>query len=338
MFSPARYSVGAARLMVVCAVAGSLGGCYSVGGGSKTTTTPTTPTTPAKFTPASGTVNSKGVVTQVIANAYTNATTMTVENQGNLPITIQTQVQALNDNSGLQRVDVSAGTYGWFGVNDAKVETNGAAVRGTAVNSADTFALFTNTPGSRLDTSLGAPSLENSYIGLGSLGKRARGSTGDFYSNAFSFFGGKSTTDMPTTGKADYAGTFEGLEQSAATGAPVLTSNISGKANLSADFAAKTVRGRIDDVNNHSLGPIKTASPYSIAFDGKITNSSFAGASWITQKNSDAPLNGFSQNSGVVQGGFFGSAAAEAAGALGVSAADASKKTLITGAFGAKKK
>jgi hypothetical protein len=338
MFSPARYSVGAARLVVVCAVAGSLGGCYSMGGGSKTTTTPTTPTTPAKFTPASGTVNSKGVVTQVIANAYTNATTMTVENQGNLPITIQTQVQALNDNSGLQRVDVSAGTYGWFGVNDAKVETNGAAVRGTAVNSADTFALFTNTPGSRLDTSLGAPSLENSYIGLGSLGKRARGSTGDFYSNAFSFFGGKSTTDMPTTGKADYAGTFEGLEQSAATGAPVLTSNISGKANLSADFAAKTVRGRIDDVNNHSLGPIKTASPYSIAFDGKITDSSFAGASWITQKNSDAPLNGFSQNSGVVQGGFFGGAAAEAAGALGVSAADASKKTLITGAFGAKKK
>jgi hypothetical protein len=338
MFSPARYSVGAARLVVVCAVAGSLGGCYSMGGGSKTTTTPTTPTTPAKFTPASGTVNSKGVVTQVIANAYTNATTMTVENQGNLPITIQTQVQALNDNSGLQRVDVSAGTYGWFGVNDAKVETNGAAVRGTAVNSADTFALFTNTPGSRLDTSLGAPSLESSYIGLGSLGKRARGSTGDFYSNAFSFFGGKSTTDMPTTGKADYAGTFEGLEQSAATGAPVLTSNISGKANLSADFAAKTVRGRIDDVNNHSVGPMPQPAGYSIGFTGAISNALYAGSSWITQRNSDAPLAGAVQNTGVVQGGFFGPGAVETAGGLSVTTADANRKMLVTGGFGAKKK
>ena len=336
MFSPARYSVGAARLIIVGALAGGLGGCYTLGGDSKTTTA--TPTTPVKFTPASGTVNSRGVVTQVIANAYTNATTMTVENQGIIPITIQAQVQALNDNSGLQRVDVSAGTYGWFGVNDAKVESNGAAVRGTAVSSADTFALFTNTPGSRLDTSLGAPSLVNSYVGIGSLGRRARGSTGDFYSNAFSFFGGKSTTDMPTTGKADYAGAFEGLEQSAATGAPVQTSNISGKANLSADFAAKTVRGRIDDVNNHSLGPVKTASPYSVAFDGQITDSSFVGAAWMTQKNSNAPLNGFTQNTGVVQGGFFGGGAVETAGALGVSATDATKKTLITGAFGATKK
>lgn len=336
MLSAARYSMEAARLVVVCAVAGSLGGCYSLGGDTKTTTTPPAPT-PAKFTAASGTINSKGVVTQVITNVYTNATTMTVENQ-TAPITIQTQVQTQNDGSGLQRVDTSVGSYGWFGVNDAKVETNGAAVRGITVNSADTFALFTNTPGSRLDTSLGAPSLENAYIGVGSIGRRARGSTGDFYSNAFAFFGGKSTTDMPTTGKADYAGTFEGLEQSAATGAPVQTSNISGKANLSADFAAKTVRGRIDDVNNHSLGPVKIASPYSIAIDGKITDSSFAGSSWLTQKNSDVPLNGFTQNSGTVQGGFFGGAAAETAGALGVSAADANKKMLITGAFGAKKK
>ena len=143
---------------------------------------------------------------------------------------------------------------------------------------------------------------------------------------------------MPTSGKADYAGSFEGLEQVAPTSSPVQTSNISGKANLAADFGAKTVRGRIDDENNHSAGPLKQSTGYSIGFDGKITDSSFAGASWLTQKNSDAPLASTTQNSGSLQGGFFGPGAAEASGALGVTAEDANRKTLITGAFGAKKK
>ena len=223
--------------------------------GDGAATTATTPT-PAKFSAASGTINSKAIVTQVVTNAYTNATTMTVETT-TIPDRVQTQVQMQNDNSGLQRVDTSAGTYGWFGANDSKMETNGSAVRGAAVNSSDTWAIYTNTPGNRLDASLGAPSLEHSYAGLGSLGKRAAGSTGAFYSYAFAFFGGKSTTDMPTSGKADYAGSFEGLEQVAPTSSPVQTSNISGKANLTADFGAATVRGRIDDVNNHSVGPLK---------------------------------------------------------------------------------
>ncbi len=48
---------------------------------------------------------------------------------------------------------------------------------------------------------------------------------------------------MPTSGKADYAGTFEGLEQSAPTGAPVQTSNISGTANLSATSPQMTCAG-----------------------------------------------------------------------------------------------
>jgi hypothetical protein len=331
----ARHTAGASRVALVCALASALGGCYSTGGGSSKP--PVIPPTPPKFTPVTGTINSKGIVSQTVSNAYTNATTMTVESTTG-PTTIQTQVQMLNDGSGRQRVDTSAGTYGWFGTNDGVMESNGSSVRGNAVSSSDTWVIFTDKPGNRLDASLGAPSLEHSYAGVGSLGKRAAGSTGDFFSYAFGFFGGKSTTDMPTSGKADYAGTFEGIEQSAATGAPVQTANISGKANLSADFAAKTVRGRIDDVNNHSVGPIKTPTGYSVGFDGKITDSSFAGNSWLTQRNSDAPLNGFSQNAGVMQGGFFGPAAAEAAGAVGVSAADANKKLLITGAFGAKKK
>ncbi len=73
---------------------------------------PPTPPAPPKFTPVTGTINSKGIVTQTVSNAYTNATTMTVESKTG-PTTIQTQVQMLNDGSGRQRVDTSAGTYAW---------------------------------------------------------------------------------------------------------------------------------------------------------------------------------------------------------------------------------
>lgn len=338
MLLPAQYPATVARSFVVCLLAGGLGGCYSMGGGgsSPAPATPAAPAAPAKFTPTTGTINSNGVLTRVFANRFTYATTMTVETT-TPPTRIQTQVQMLNDNSGGQRVDTSVGSVGWFG-GDGKMESNGAAVRGSVVSSADTWAIYTNTPGSRLDTSLGAPSLESSYAGLGSIGNRAAGRTGDFFSYAFAFFGGKSTTDMPTSGKADYTGGFEGFEQTAMASSPVVTANISGKANLSADFAAKTVRGRIDDVNNHSVGPIKQPAAYSIGFNGAITDSTFAGSSWLTQRNSDAPVNGFTQNAGNLQGGFFGAGAAEAAGAIGVAAEDIHRKTLVTGAFGAAKK
>lgn len=322
------------RVAGVCALAGGLGGCFTAGGGGGSGGG-TTPPGPAKFTAASGTINSQGVVTQVNYNLSTPSYAMTVENA---PTTIQTQVQALNDNSGNQRVDTSVGSKGWFGTNNGRMETNGSAVRGVAVMDSDTWAVYSNTPGNRLDSSLGTSSLQHAYTGVGVIGPRSQGRNGDVVVNPFSFFGGKSTTDMPTAGKADYAGSFEGLEYKSFAAGPVQTSNISGKANLSADFAARTVRGRIDEVNNHSMGPVKQPSNYSIGFNGTITNSSFAGSSWLTQKNSDAPLNGFSQNSGQLQGGFFGPGAAETAGAIGVSAAENERKTLVTGAFGAKKK
>ncbi len=189
------------------------------------------------------------------------------------------------------------------------MESNGSAVRGVAVMDADTWAVYTNAPGNRLDSSLGTSSLQHAYAGVGVIGPRSVGRTGEDGGEPFSFFGGKSTTDMPTSGKAEYAGSFEGLEYKSFAAGPVRTSNISGTANLTADFAAKTVRGRIDNVNNHSMGPVKQASDYSIGFNGTMTNSSFAGSSWLTQKNSDAPVNGFSQNTGQLQGGFFGRAA-----------------------------
>ncbi len=109
------------------------------------------------------------------------------------------------------------------------MESNGSSVRGNAVSSSDTRVIFTEKPAAG-STRASARQAYSIRTRVGSLGKWAAGSTGDFFSYAFGFFGGKSTTDMPTSGKADYAGTFEGLEQSAPTGLPVQTSNISGTA------------------------------------------------------------------------------------------------------------
>ncbi|MDP2356667.1 MAG: transferrin-binding protein-like solute binding protein [Beijerinckiaceae bacterium] len=329
--------VGLTRPFVVCLLAGSLGGCYTLGGGAgKSAASPSTPT-PAKFASFSGTVTSKGVITQAVTNQVAGTSTLTVETK-DLPAQIETFVQPPDPTTKQQRVDFRAGGYGYFGTDEGKVEHSGAAVRGSAVHSADTWVIYTNTPGSRLDTSLGAPSLQHSYVGVASLGKRAAGSSGSMYSYSAGFFGGESTANMPVSGKAEYAGTFEGFQETSVNGSELVKSNISGKANLAVDFGANTVRGRIDDINNHSAGPVKVATEYSVGYNGSISKSSFTGMSWLTQKNSDMPLNGFSQNSGTLQGGFFGPGAAEAAGAVGVSAASESKKYLITGAFGAKKK
>jgi hypothetical protein len=221
--------------------------------------------------------------------------------------------------------------------DNANLESNGSAVRGSIVNGQNNWVALSNSPGSRLDGSLGAPSLEHSYGGVASsTGGVRSGSSSDTSFNIAGIFGGRATSDMPTSGRADYAGGFEGLEHSSVD-AKLQISNVSGKANLSADFAAKTVRGRIDDVKNHSSGPIAQSAGYSIGYNGSISGPNFAGASWLTQVNSDAPLNGYSQN-GSLQGGFFGPGAAEATGALSTLAADGNKRLLVTGAFGSKKK
>jgi hypothetical protein len=336
MVFSARVSAGLTRPVFVCLLAGGLGGCYTLGGGGKSISPPT-PAAPAKFSSFSGTVTSKGVITQAVTNQFSSASTLTVETKEQ-PAQIEAFVQPQDPTAKGQRVDFRAGGYGYFGTNDGSIESNGAAIRGSAVHSADTWATYTNTPGSRLDASLGAPSLQHSYVGVASLGKRAAGSTGAMYSYSAGFFGGSSTTDMPTSGKAEYQGAFEGFEESSVGGSQLSKSNISGKASLSADFGAKTVRGRIHDINNHSVGPVRAPTEYSVGYEGKMTNSTFVGTAWLTQRNSEMPLNGFSQNSGTLQGGFFGPGAAEAAGAIGVTAADETKKYLVTGAFGAKKK
>ncbi len=322
---------GAARIASVCLLAGGLGGCYTLGKGGESApaarpVTLTAPPAPAPFTALNSTVSSQAVVSDIITNRYTNNATFTPQTGATpRPVTIDSRGVAVQ------------GTYALRNDN-ARFESNGSSVRGALVNDPQTWATVSNAPGSRLDASLGSSSLEHAYAGTGMMGPLRAGTTGDSAFQAFGFFGGRATGDMPNSGRAEYAGGFEGLEHSALTGQTMQTSNISGKANVSADFAAKTVRGRIDDVNNHSVGPMPQPAGYSIGFTGAISNSLYAGSSWITQRNSDAPLAGAVQNTGVVQGGFFGPGAVETAGGISVTTADANRKLLVTGGFGAKKK
>jgi hypothetical protein len=331
------------RLAGLCVLAGGLGGCYSMAGGgggsggaaAKAAATPAA-VTPAKFSTFVGTMNAKGVNTQSIVNAFDpTVRTYTVETKDK-PDDVVAYVKTPDPDTKLQDVDVKA-RAGFFS-NKASFESNGAAFRGHATSDDKTWAVVSNSPGSRLDSSLGSMSLESSFAGVAAFGPRMAGRTGTSYSYASGFFGGQTAGNMPTSGRAEYIGAFEGIEESTVNGSESVRRNISGKANLTADFAARSVSGRIDDINNHNLGPIKVPAGYSLAFDGRITNTEFSGAAWMTNRNSNAPLDFTPQNSGVVQGGFFGPGAAETAGALGVATGDSVRKSLITGAFGAKKK
>lgn len=331
---------GASRIASVCLLAGGLGGCYSMGGagsGGSTTKPPVTPApTPAKFSAVFGQFAGKVVVGSGSTSTLSRDTTMVVGSSALNTFEVNTYTSP--ENPSVRKATVVAAGAGYFNADNVTFESNGSAVRGTAVGSQHAWAVLSTSPGNRLDASLGTTSLEHSYAGTGWKNESSRSSIpGDNNFSSMGIYGGSSTSDMPSSGKADYAGGFEGLENSA-TGATLRTSNISGKANLSADFAAKTVRGRIDNVNNHSVGPMQQAAGYSIGYNGTITGSNFSGTSWLTQANSDAPLSGYNQNSGTLQGGFFGPGAVETAGAMSVSAADSSKKLLVTGAFGAKKK
>ena len=332
------------RVAGVCLLAASLGGCYTTGAGgggsgggaSKATTTTTTTTpTPAKFTALYGPVTAKAVSSSGYTDSlFTKTTPMSISSEAS---NVNIDVTPAPEGGTQRRASIGILGFRPLTTDNANIESNGSSVRGSIIHDQTSWVVLSNSPGSRLDGSLGVSSLEHSFAGAASStgGVRA-GSGSDVAFDAAGIFGGRSTSDMPTSGKADYAGGFEGLEHSSAD-ATLQISNVSGKANLAADFAAKTVRGRIDDVKNHNSGPLAQSAGYSVAFDGKMTGSNFAGTSWLTQANSDAPMSGFSQ-SGNLQGGFFGPGAAEAAGGLSALGVNGNKKLLVTGAFGAKKK
>ncbi len=295
------------------------------------------------FTPRTGGVTSTAVVARTRANANTSSVDFTVVSSG---ATTQTWANPDTDAFGAspgQIVTTSVETVAGTGQMKGVIESNGGELyRGSATGAGGDYIYYTNTPTKALNDSLGASALSYSYIGLGGLATRAAGSSGTMESHAMALFGGTQTaaSDMPVSGKADYKGAFEGVEQDWRGGAAkVVTSRLAGAVNMTADFAAASVNGRVDYINRYTptaRGFDKRATDYSIGFKGQIIGNGFDGKSSLTQWGSDKAIESTTQT-GILQGGFFGPKAAEATGALAVSSAHDATRTLVTGAFGAKK-
>lgn len=357
MFQVGHFPRRAFTRASVSAVALSLGGCFS-GAASPEAAAPVE--TPVKtvvappatgFAPHYGFVSSEGLasrvrVTATVAADKTTVTALDYATSGDLRAfntTTATNAGATGPST-QQKIETTSSALGATKNVVGLIESDGGNLyRGGGSSPVNDYVYFTNTPSKALESSLGATTLAYSYIGMGAVGARTDSITGfTIDSYVFSLFGGKKTTDMPTTGSATYVGAFEGVEQTGATaGSRIDTSRLSGVANLTADFASKKVSGRIDDLNRYSAttasySPIKAATDYSLGFSGAITGNSFAGTATLNEKNSNTVMTHTTQT-GALQGGFFGPAAAEATGALAVSSTHDTTKTLVTGAFGAKK-
>jgi hypothetical protein len=336
-YSP-RFLARRASLALACCASLPLGGCFIGPTAKATDGLETNKLTPKAFTPFVGSFTSTGLISRSVANANTQSASFSLP-KGTEAVQVRTGVGDV-DAAGKQQVDVTVEGMRGFSRASGRIESNGVGYKGDAAlampdgTPTGDYVRFTNAPGASLDLSLGAPSLAYSYVGQGGIGTRAEGSSGDMVSYAFAMFGGSKTTDMPTTGKADYVGTFEGREQRALNGgAKITTQDLSGQVRLSADFAQGQVNGQVSSLNAHSAAG-KTPVSYNIGFGGSISGSGFAGAAFL-QETSNKPA--WHNTGGALQGGFFGPKAAETAGALALTAQDGQQKLLVTGAFGAKK-
>jgi len=323
--------------LVVC-LALPLAGCFT-GPTAKAPSASATSatTTPKAFSLFTGAFSSTAVMAKTTTNDRAKSAGFAILSDS---VTVSTGVGALEVTK-KQGIDLTASTVGGFSKGAGTMTSNGAAYIGDGVVLAPDGVTvtdsvrFTNRPGNDLDRSLGAPSLVYSYVGQGELRTRAEGSTGDMARYVFSMFGGAKTTDMSTTGMADYTGTSEGREQRATTSSSaVIARDLSGQASMTADFASKKVAGQIFSLNAQSSTQ-KDSANYTLDFRGSINGSSFTGTTNIVESPSKP---NWYVTSGALYGGFFGPKAAEAAGALAVSANDGgANKILVTGAFGAKK-
>ncbi len=81
---------------------------------------------------------------------FTNRTNMTVDTTG--PGSFEANV---SQNGSTRSASVASAGFGYFGSDNVTLESNGASARGAIVMDQNTWAIFSNAPGSRLDGSLG---------------------------------------------------------------------------------------------------------------------------------------------------------------------------------------
>lgn len=342
-----------ARIAAALTLASGLGGCLA--GAAEDAPTAATPvvTTPkaAPFTPVYGSFQSEGVVTRVttLSTKTATGTSVTASDIALLDrlrgfTTSATRNTTTTGRADQQDVVVASSGLGASGTQVGRIEGDNAGLyRGSASNAAGDSIYFTTTPATNMEASLGVTSLAYSYIGLGSFGTTgATATTSSYDGYLFGLFGGQKTPLMPTTGSATYKGAFEGTEVAVTTGAAAAQkADVYGAMQANVNFGSGKVTGRIDDIQAYrasatSTTPSKASAAYSLTFTGDVFGSGFVGKAVMTHAGTDTPYAGVTQN-GAVQGGFFGPQAAETAGALAVTTAAGNTKTVVTGAFGAKK-
>lgn len=342
-----------APIAAVLALASGLGGCMAGAAEDAPTAAAPVVTTPkaAAFTPVYGSFQSEGVVTRVTTLSTKTATASSVTASDIALLdrlrgftTSATRNTTTTGRADQQDIVVASSGLGASGTLVGRIEGDSAGLyRGAASNAAGESIYFTTTPATNMEASLGVTSLAYAYVGLGAFGATTSTATTSSYDGyIFGLFGGQKTPLMPTTGSATYKGAFEGSEVSVTTGgAAAQKADVYGAMQANVNFGSGKVTGRVDDIQAYrasatSTTPSKSSADYSLTFTGDVFGSGFVGKAAMTQAGTDTAYAGVTQN-GVVQGGFFGPQAAETAGALAVTTAAGATKTVVTGAFGAKK-
>ncbi len=338
------------RFLMVSALSTSLAGCMGGGGGESAAVASAPPpavykTPSVNFSAFAGEFTSEGLASHVTVTGQAGVNnSMAIDTvavtPGSSRGSFKTTATAPSGGNPATIAIVSpevgsmTGALGTITSNGADQYVGG----GTGSNQND-YLSVTNA----LKSSLGTTTLSYAYVGEGSIGKQtSSGQSFSFDGYMFNLFGGQKThiSDMPTTGTANYEGAFKGKELLARPGFDPISSDLDGRANLTANFAANTVTGTIDNLRDYQASdatPTYNARKHTISLNGAISGNQFSGTAALAGTAYPS-----AQQSGTVQGGFFGPKAAEAAGALAVKFVydtrnNISSTALVTGAFGAKK-
>jgi C-lobe and N-lobe beta barrels of Tf-binding protein B len=136
-------------------------------------------------------------------------------------------------------------------------------------------------------------------------------------------------SSLPTNVTATYTGGYIGYEIGGAAGLDVQA----GRADLTANFGAGTVTGKVTNLTNLSTS---TSAGYGLSMNGAISGGAYTGTAGFTNTAGTAAAG--TVTSSALNGGFYGPGAVETAGALSIrGTAPTASPTVIVGSFGAKK-
>ena len=141
--------------------------------------------------------------------------------------------------------------------------------------------------------------------------------------------------ELPSGVTATYSGTFAGLGMINGVSASMGTAALTGNMNMTADFGAGTVQGRVNNMQVDSNGATGSAT-FGLSMNGTISGAGYTGIAGYTTTTGAA---GGTVTSSAMSGGFYGANAGETAGALRIegTAPGMTSPTSIVGGFGGKR-